>query len=108
MFTANVRVNILRGSGTDDYGDPRDLDVIVESGISASIVNVSVNTSREDEDVPQDTTVAFARLYSSADIQAHDRIQEIDSGYVWIIDSVQRGSAVVNTPPVKLVLRRTV
>lgn len=107
MFLANRKVSILRGTVTDQYGDPKDRDTPIRTGIPASVREIRSIVTTESEGRGQQVRILVGRLPAGTDIRPGDRIQDEVSGETFIIDAIDLTpqSPVMNTG-VRLDLRR--
>jgi hypothetical protein len=89
MFLANCTVSILRGTVNDAWGDAKDLNNAVHTGIPASIMLVRSAVSTISDGRPQQVGFLVGRVPAGTDIQNEDRLQDELTGEVYIVDAVQ-------------------
>lgn len=107
MWLANCTVAILRGTTVDAFGDEKDSDEFVVSGIPASIREVRSTIMNFDSGRPQHVKLLIGRLPARTDIQIGDRLQDEVTGQRYIVDAVdlQATSPIASTGK-RLELRR--
>lgn len=107
MFLANCKVSILRGTVTDAWGDQQDRDEAVHTGIPASIRLMRSTVTTLSDDRPQQVGILVGRVPAGTDIKNEDRLQDENTGEVYIVDAVQlqAQSAILNSGT-RLDLRR--
>jgi hypothetical protein len=103
---ANTRVTILRGGGTDSFGDPVDLAKTVASGVTASIMERNKTVTN-----PVDGTVRQVRYYvgrvpSGTDIRTGDRVRDERTNTVYVFDASSEAANPVRGSDIRLDLRR--
>lgn len=104
---ATTRLSILRGTETDDYGDERDTDTPVHTGIPASLTEQSRRVTTRDDPTPRIVRYAVARVPARTDVTDQDRIRDERTGAVYIVDAVSSMANPVAVPDIRLDLRRT-
>lgn len=82
---ATTTITVYRGENTDEYGDPVDADVIVATGIPASILEQTVKAWTEVTTVPRQFRWAKMRVTQGVDIRQDDRIKDERTGDIWTI-----------------------
>jgi hypothetical protein len=107
MFFANRKVSILRGTTTDPWGDPKDRDEAVHTGIPASVMLVRSAITTVSDGRPQQVGFLVGRVPAGTDILNEDRLKDESSGEIFIVDAVnlQAQSAILDSG-IRLDLRR--
>lgn len=82
---ATTTVTVYRGESTDDYGDPVDSNVIVATGVPASILEQTVKAWTEVTTLPRAYRWAKMRVTRGTDIQQNDRILDERTNEIWTI-----------------------
>jgi hypothetical protein len=88
MFLATSTYAVLRGTTTDAWGDPKDLDNPVHSGIPGSVRLARSSVTTISDGRPQQIGFFVGRLPAGTDVQNEDRLQDERSGEVYIVDAV--------------------
>jgi hypothetical protein len=104
---ATTTVSILRGTTTDAYGDERDTDTPVATGIPASLTEQSRRVTTRDDPTPRIVRYAVARLPARTDVTDQDRIRDERTGAVYIVDAVSGMANPAFEVDRRLDLRRT-
>lgn len=105
-FMAATTVSILRGSGTDAYGDPTDLDHTVRSNIPCSIRELRALVTTTSDGRPQQARFLVGRLPSDTDVRDGDRLRDDRTGTIYILDAVTRNPSAIMDSGIRLDLRR--
>lgn len=105
--TATTTVSVLRGTTTDDYGDPVDSNTAVATGIPASIIEQRQTVTTADDPNPRVVRTYTGRVSAGTDIRTGDRIKDERTTYVYIVDQFSQVSSPVLTNDLRLDLRRT-
>ena len=107
VFLANRRVSILRGTVTDTFGDPKDLDTPVQTRVPASVRETRSIVTTVSDTRGQQIRLLVGRLPIGTDIRPGDRILDEASGETFIVDAIEptAQSPVMDTG-VRLDLRR--
>jgi hypothetical protein len=98
---------LLRGVGTDAYGDEVDADTVV-SGYAAmvgTVVEASQATSRRSDGSGRDVRRYVGRFPASVSVVANDRIRDNATEEVYMIASWRRVANPVTGPVLRLDLR---
>lgn len=103
---ANTTVAVLRGTTTDDYGDPVDSNTEVATGIPASILERRRDTTTPDDGQPRTVIFYTGRVPYGTDLQEGDRIKDERTSEVYVIDDHTRTENPLIKPDVRLDLRR--
>lgn len=107
MIIANCEVSILRGTTTDEFGDPVESDVPVYTGIPASIREVASNETTMAEGMPRQVRYLVGRLPTGTDIQYEDRLRDEDNGRIYQVDGIdETNQSAILDLGVRLELRR--
>lgn len=107
MTLATTTVTVLRGTGTDDFGDPVDLDGIVYSGIPASILQSRSNRSRPVEGRTDNAVTFVCRIFRPAvELRRDDRIRDERTDAVYTVDDAPGVTNPVGLNVVRANLRR--
>jgi hypothetical protein len=105
MTLANTTITVLRGTGTDGYGDPVDLDATVYSRIPASILEATSNRRRPVEGRTDNAKTQICRIFRpTIELRRDDRIRDDRSGAVYTVDDEpgQRNNVGLNSVRVNL------
>ena len=104
---ATTTVSILRGTTTDPYGDERDTDTPVATGIPASLTEQSRRVTTRDDPTPRIVRYAVARVPARTDITDQDRVRDERTGAIYIVDAVSGMTNPAIEVDRRLDLRRT-
>lgn len=85
---ANTKVDILRGTTTDAWGDEQDTDTVVHSNVPASLTEQSRRVTTRDDPTPRIVRYAVARVPAGTDVTDQDRVRDQRTGAVYIVDAV--------------------
>ena len=85
---ATTTISILRGQGTDDWGDVIDNDTVVASGVLASILEQKIYSTSEVTTQPHNYRYARLRVKKGTDVQANDRVYDERLNQTWTITNV--------------------
>lgn len=85
---ATTKVSILRGTEDDEFGDPRDTDTPIATGVPASLVEQTRRVSGRENPTPRIVRYAVARLPARTDISEDDRVLDERTGAKYIVDAV--------------------
>lgn len=99
-------VTVYRGEGTDEYGDPIDLDIVHLSGVPANFSNLKVSAKTESSTMPQVLYTADCRVRAGLDINENDRLKDEKSGEYWQIVATSRPQNPAVQPELRLHLLR--
>jgi hypothetical protein len=102
---ANNRVDVLRGTYTDGYGDTKQDNRVVARGLAVSLIEMSQATSRRANNRPQ-----TMRYYTMIEIdrfgyEVGDRVRDW-AGNVYTVDDITAEMSPFGAPPKRLRLRR--
>jgi len=86
---ATTTVTVYRGTTYDPvYGDEIDSDVIVATGIRASIIEQTVYAQTDVTSLPRSYRFAKMRVTPGTDIRYKDRIKDEKTGEIWTIKQI--------------------
>jgi hypothetical protein len=88
MWLSTSTFSILRGTTTDQFGDPKDTDQPVRTGIPGSVREIRSIVTTISEGRGQQVRFLVGRLQAGTDIQNGDRIRDEHTGQVYIIDAI--------------------
>jgi hypothetical protein len=103
---ATCTASILRGTGTDVYGDVYDNGTVAASGIPASIIVRSKSSYDPATQTPRVIQQIVGAVGSDVDIKDSDQLRDDTSGITYAIESVTQPNAPGLTPDLQLELRR--
>lgn len=103
---AGTTIAVLRGTETDEYGDERDTNTAVATGIPASILEQRRLTTVGDEQVPRAVVFYTGRVPYGTDIRDGDRIKDERTNTIYTIMDFTRTENPIIKPDVRLDLRR--
>jgi hypothetical protein len=98
-------VSLLRGTTIDEYMDEVDNNSVAASGIPASLLEQTRNTTRRADRRPQTVRIYACRLPASTDVQPDDRILDERTGLIYALDDTLHNNGVVVATDLKLTLR---
>lgn len=99
-------VSILRGSSTDEYGDPTDALTAVATGLPASLLERTQRITKYGERTPQIITYYTCRLPGDTVLQPEDRIKDETTGYIYVMDNYSQVANPLLVNDVRVDLRR--
>lgn len=102
----NTTVSILRGETIDEYGDPKDSDVSVNSGVPMSIVEESRRVFLAVEGRLTIIREFIGRVRPGFDIRESDRLRDDKSGRVYLVEGISQPSLATGTSDKRIFLRR--
>lgn len=105
MIVANTSITVLRGEGTDGWGDAVDADRPVATRIPAAKMEINRQTERKDTDTPRNIRSYRFRVSRRVDIRDGDRIRDERDGLIYIVDKVKKPTAVVAQAPTNIECR---
>src|SRR5690242_6493591 len=85
---ATTTLSILRGTTTDAYGDERDTNTPIATGVPASLTEQSRRVTTRDDPTPRIVRYAVARVPARTDINDQDRVRDERTGAIYIVDAV--------------------
>lgn len=104
---ATTRLDVLRGTTTDAYGDEQDTDTVVATGIPASLTEQSRRVTTRDDPTPRIIRTITARVPAGSDIRDQDRVRDQRTGAVYIVDAPSTMANPTLAVDLRLDLRRT-
>jgi hypothetical protein len=104
---ATTRVEILRGTTTDTYGDEQDTDTAIASDIPAALTEQSRRVTTRDDPTPRIVRYAVARVPAGTDVTDQDRLRDQRTGAIYIVEATSSMANPAATPDIRLDLRRT-
>jgi hypothetical protein len=107
MTLATTTVTVLRGTGTDGYGDEVDLDTTVYTRVPASILEASSNRRRPVEGRTDNAKTYVCRIFNrSVELRRDDRLRDERTGATYTIDDIPTPTSNVGLNSVRANLRR--
>ncbi len=85
---ATTTISILRGQGTDDWGDDIDNDTPAATGIIASILEQKIYSTTEVTTQPHNYRYARLRVKKGTDVRVNDRIKDERKNETWTITNI--------------------
>lgn len=107
LALATTTLTVYRGTTTDAYGDEKDTDTPVHTGIPASLTEQSRRVTTRDNPTPRIVRYAVARVTAGTDITDQDRLVDERTGAVYIVDAVSQMANPAVAADLRLDLRRT-
>lgn len=108
-FIATTTVTVLRGTGTDRFGDEVDIDAVVAGGIPASIIEQGSNSRSRPVDGRTDQVRSYAvRMRTPMELLKYDRLRDERTGDVYALDEIQTPANPVGHRNRKATARRVV
>lgn len=84
-FLATTTVTILRGTTTNRYDDEQDADLVVATGVRASLLERPVTGARPASG-RKDTQRGYSlRVWKSVDVRQDDRIRDERTGFTYVV-----------------------
>lgn len=87
-FLATTTVSVLRGTGTNRFGDEVDIDDVVKTGLPASILQKPVTSARPssgNKNTPRGYTLRIGRMFP---LQENDRIRDERTGWTYSVTTL--------------------
>lgn len=103
---ATGTATVLRGTTTDDYGDPVDGTTPVLSGIPWSVLEQRRTVTTPDDPDPRWVVMYTGRMPAGTALVRGDRIRDDASGQVYILDSFSETTNPYLRADIRLDLRR--
>lgn len=88
IATPTTRVDVLRGTTTNDFGDEVDADTVVLSDIPASIIERSQRVHEPKDGEDRIVRVLKGRVPYGTGVAKGDRLRDRNSDAVYVIDNV--------------------
>lgn len=104
---ATTQVEILRGTTTDEFGDEKDTNTPIASGIPASLVEQTRRVTTRENPTPRIVRYAVARVPANTDVTDQDRVRDQRTGAIYIVEAVSAMDTPALTVDRRLDLRRT-
>jgi hypothetical protein len=103
---ATCSASVLRGTGTDDWGDVTDNATVAASGIPARIVVRNKTVFDPSTQTPRVVQVVVGAVGSEVDVVDTDQIRDDTRGVLYAVESVTQPNGPGITPDLALQLRR--
>lgn len=104
---ATTKVSILRGTETDAFGDERDTNTPIATGIPASLTEQSRRVTTRENPTPRIVRYAVARVPARTDVTDQDRVRDERTGATYIVEATSSMANPAAVPDIRLDLRRT-
>jgi hypothetical protein len=104
---ATTTLTVLRGTTTDTYGDEKDTDTPVATGIPCALTEQTRRVTTRDDPTPRIIRSAIGRVTAGTDITDQDRLRDERTGEVYIVDAVSSMNSAAVAADLRLDLRRT-
>jgi hypothetical protein len=89
-WRATTTVTVLRGTGTDRYDDPIDIDTVVYERKPASIIEQEPNSRSRPVDGRTDQVRGYTlRIHPSVELQRGDRIRDESDQATYTVDFIK-------------------
>lgn len=98
---ATTTISIYRGQSDDEWGDAKDNDTVVATGVRASIAEQKIYAQPEVTLQPRNLRYARMRVTNGTDVQVNDRIKDERLNQTWTILNISP----LQNPTVKQDLR---
>jgi hypothetical protein len=105
-IVATCTASVLRGAGTDTYGDVTDNSTVVASGIIASIREISRTVFDPSTQQARVVRVTQGVMPSGTDVVNTDQIRDDTYGVTYFVEAVTQDRAPGFTPDLLLQLKR--
>lgn len=106
-FYPTTTVSILRTTTTDAYGYEADDNATpAATGMPASIIEQTQNTSRPDSDRPMTVRLYDCRLPADADVRDGDRIKDESDDQIYMLDTIAKSANPAREMDWRLVIRK--
>ena len=90
-FIPTTRVNVFRGTATDAYGDPVDANTVpVLTSQPCALVESLQQTTNPSAGNEAFVETVTLRFHPGTDMQEQDRVVDVTTGYVYLVDTVSR------------------
>lgn len=103
---ATCLASILRGTGTDPWGDVGDTGTVVNTDVLTRIAVKTVTTYDSSSQSARTVQQVVGVVGSEIDIVDTDQLRDDTHGITYIIESVTQPGGPGRTPDLELVLRR--
>lgn len=85
---ASCTASILRGTTTDQFGDPQDVDTVVATGIPFFIADIADRVWDPATQTPRVVRSIDAQCQSDVDLRIGDRVRDDTNGITYIVTDV--------------------
>lgn len=86
-FVATTTVTVMRGEGTDRFGDPIDVDAAIHDNVPASIIEQGMNSRSRPVDGRTDQVRGYTlRIRANIELRKGDRVRDERTGAVYTFD----------------------
>lgn len=103
---ATCSASILRGTGTDLYGDPVDNGTVIASGVIASIRETSQVVMDAATQAPRIIRYVAGTVPSGTDVVDTDMVRDDSHGMLYSVEAVTQNRQPGYTPDLELQLKR--
>ncbi|WP_445520439.1 hypothetical protein [Streptomyces sp. NEAU-174] len=104
---ATTTVSVLGGTTTDEFGDEKDTETPLATGIPASLMEATRQAFEPVTGTPRIVRTHVCRLSPATSVTEENRIRDEQSGEIYIVVSVTRNANPVMAQPLRLDLKRT-
>ncbi|WP_274029453.1 hypothetical protein [Streptomyces sp. MMBL 11-1] len=104
---ANTTISVLRGTTTDEFGDPVDAPTTVASGIPASLIEVTRRAFTPENPTPRVVRYSIARTGADVDVLEDDRIRDESTDRIYIVEAVSQTGGIGMVNDLRLDLKQT-
>jgi hypothetical protein len=88
IATPTTRVDVLRGTAEDDFGDTVDTDTVVMTDIPASIIERTQRVHEPKDGQDRIVNIAKGRLPRGTGVLKGDRLRDRTTGVIYVVDNV--------------------
>lgn len=88
MFHANTTATVYRGTTTNEFGDTIDTDTTILTGTRMSIIEQSRTVFVPADNENRVVRFVRGRTLSNVDLREGDRIQDEQTGVVYVVEAV--------------------
>ena len=103
---ATCSASILRGTGTDAYGDVTDTSTVIASGVLASIRETGHVVFDPNTQEPRIARMTECVMPSGTDVQDADQVTDDTHGVSYFVEAVTQDREPGFTPDLKVQLKR--
>lgn len=103
---ATCRASVLRGTGTDQWGDASDSGTVVNTGLLARVVVKNVTAYDPSTQTARTVQQVIGVVESDTDILDTDQLRDDTNGITYIIESVTQPGGPGRADDLVLELRR--
>ncbi len=101
------RVDILRGSTTNVYGDEVDSDVVVQSNVPFGVNPASQQSTDSADERAQEVEYLRGRLPAGTDVRVNDRLRGAKTGFIYLVTGSHQAINPIMAQDVAVELTRT-